>query len=80
MPFSLKGKCIYITQWINVPCLRKFTVKRCPVCVEALLTGKTKGLMVFIVCVFFFYKAGRLYKGTSRVAIVKKRLGPKCTD
>lgn len=29
-------------------------------------------------CVFFFFfKAGRLYKGTSRVAIVKKRLGPK---
>lgn len=55
--------------------MMKSTVRRCPVCVEALLTGKTKGLMVYIV--FFFFKAGRLYKGTSRVAIVKKRLGPK---
>lgn len=35
--------------------LQKSTVKRCPVCVEALLTGKTKGRMVFIV---FFIKLG----------------------
>lgn len=33
----------------------KSTVKRCPVCVEALLTGKTKGLMVFIVFFSFIY-------------------------
>lgn len=66
--------------------MQKSTVKRCPVCAEA-LTGETKGLMVFIVCacvcVFFFFfsdKSGRLHKGTSCVATVRKRLGPKCTD
>lgn len=50
--------------------------KRSLFCDEALLTSKTKRLIFF----FFSNKAGRLHKVTFRVAIVRKRLGPKCTN